>query len=182
MTLLNALRLWHDFYIGMGVTSAVLLGFLFLGLSQRREHLNGNSELHGLEGQTLGSLLGLLIVSLLILIPEQTPRSLGLLLLAASVLGLASMVRYLLQEAQSRLKAAGPVFIFWRIAAPAVVLLAAACASIILLVAARNSSMESLYVLSAAFLAQLLIAARSTWALLGHSGQERLRLHRGNRG
>ena len=42
--------------------------------------------------------------------------------------------------------------------------------------------MESLYWLSSALLALLVIAARNTWTLLGHSGQERLRLHRGNRG
>jgi len=182
MSLLNALRLWHDFFVGTGVASAVLLGFAFLGLAQRRDHMNGNSELHALEGQTLGSLFSILIVCLLILIPAQTPRSLGFPLLAASVLAFISMARNLLRWARGRLKGVGAAFLFWRVAAPAAVLLAATIASIMLIAEARNSGMESLYLLSAAFLALLLIAARNTWTLLGHSGQERLRLHRGSKG
>jgi len=38
----------------------------------------------------------------------------------------------------------------------------------------------ALYVLSAPLLALLLLAARHSWELLGHSGQERLKISRRN--
>jgi hypothetical protein len=181
MSFLNALRLWHDFYIGMGVASAALLGFVYLGLTQRNGHLNGHGESAALEGQTLGALLGLLIVSLLVLIPDQTPRSLGFTLLAAGLLGVVFTARFLWSETRGRLKGATLAFIAWRAVLPFMVLLAAIAASIVMVVGARNSGMDSLYLMSAAFLALLLITARNTWELLGHFTHERLKLHRGSR-
>ncbi len=177
MSFLNALHMWHDFYVGMGIASAALLGFAFLGLSERSDRMNGHGGSRGLEGHTLGSLLGLVTVSLVILIPGQSPKSLGLTLLAAGVVGLAATARLLWP-----LKQASPAFLAWRIVLPLVVLLADILASIMLLVGARSSGMESLYLLSAAFLILLLTAARNAWELLGRPGQERLKLHKGTRG
>jgi hypothetical protein len=118
MSFLVALRLWHDFYMGMCIASAALLGLVFLGLSLRSGHVNGHGGTGPLEGQTLGFLLGLLIVSFLVLIPDQTPRSLGYTLLAAGILGLASVARTLWRETRGKLKSADPSFIAWRIALP----------------------------------------------------------------
>ncbi len=178
MSFLGALRLWHDFYMGMCIASAALLGLVFLGLSLRSGHGNGHGGTASLEGQTLGSLLGLLIVSFLVLIPDQTPRSLGYTLLAAGVLGLASVVRALWRETRGGLKSADPSFIAWRIALPLAVLLGTVVASILMMGRGRNNGMEGLYLLSASLLALVLNIARNTWELLGRAApQGRLKLH-----
>jgi len=182
MSFLDTLHMWHDFYVGMGIASAALLGFAFLGLSERSDRMNGHGGSHGSEGHTLGSLLGLVTVSLVVLIPGQSPKSLGLTLLATGVVGLALTARLLWRDMRGQLKHAGPAFLAWRIVLPLVVLLADILASIMLLVGARASGMESLYLLSAAFLILLLTAARNAWELLGRPGQEGLKLHKGSRG
>jgi hypothetical protein len=179
MSFLVALRLWHDFYMGMCIASAALLGLVFLGLSLSSGHVNGHGGTGPLEGQTLGFLLGLLIVSFLVLIPDQTPRSLGCALLAAGILGLASVARTLWRETRGRPKSADPSFIAWRIALPLAVLLGTAVAAVLMMGRGRNNGMEGLYLLSASLLALVLNIARNTWELLGRAApQERLKLHR----
>ena len=180
MSFLNALHMWHDFFVGTSVTSAALLGFTYLALSQHGDRGGERAGSHTLEGQTLGSLFAVLIVSLLVLIPEQSPRSLGIILLVATILGLASMGRFLSREARASLGHASASFVAWRIALPVAAVAAAACASIMLLAGSRNTDVVALYVLSAPLLALLLIAARHSWELLGHSGQERLKIGRRN--
>ncbi len=178
MSFLNALHTWHDFYVGTGVVSAALLGFAYLGLFQHGENGNGRGGARSLEGRILGSLFGVLIISLLILIPGESERSLGILLLVASILASLYFGRSVLRGARNGLKSAGPIFLAWQIVFPSLAVLAVLCASLLLLAGARATAEKGLYVLSAALLAFLLIAARDSWALLGHSGQDRLKLRR----
>ena len=181
MSFLIALRGWHDFYVGMGVASAALLGFVFLGLTQRGDNMGGRGELHTLEGQTLGSLFGILVLSLLILIPEQNQKSLGIILLIAGILELAYVGRYLWQEARGHLKHMTAGFLAWKVVLPLAVVAATVFSSLMLLAGTRNSGAEGLYVFAATLLALLVVTARNAWELTGRSGQERLKLHRGNR-
>jgi len=61
------------------------------------------------------------------------------------------------------------------------VVAATVISSLMLLAGTRNSGAEGLYVLAATLLALLVMTARNAWELTGWSGQERLKLHRGNR-
>ncbi len=170
-----ALRRWFDFFLATGIASAALLGFFLLGLSQR----HGSS---GLEGQTIGFLLGLLVASLLVLVPDLTPRALGIPLLVAGILGAVFVGRDLVPEVRGRLKTAGPAFIGWRLLLTPAAFILAIVGAIMMMGRGRSAGLDGMYFLCASMLALLLIVVRNAWELFGHPGQDRVKLHRSARG
>ncbi|HUA74762.1 MAG TPA: hypothetical protein VL988_08385 [Solirubrobacteraceae bacterium] len=76
---------WRDLFVASAGASAALTGLLFVAVSLNIKEILGNEGLPGRALQTLLLLLGTVVVSLVGLIPGQSPTALGVELL---ILGL----------------------------------------------------------------------------------------------
>ena len=83
---MNDGKAWTDFYLTAGASAAVLTGLLFVALSINRETIPKHPHLGGKARQAIYALVSVFVVSLLVLIPDQSTAALGAeLILGASV-------------------------------------------------------------------------------------------------
>ncbi len=78
---------WHDFFLAAAGAAAVLAGLVFVGLSINLEMIMSNPT-YGLPGRALEALVllvGVLIVTILLLVPTQ-----GMVVAGAEVLAVGS--------------------------------------------------------------------------------------------
>jgi hypothetical protein len=84
---MNNAEAWTDFYVTAGASAAVLIGLLFVALSINREMIARHPHLGGQARQTIFALVAVFVVSLVVLIPDQSTAALGAeLIVGASVL------------------------------------------------------------------------------------------------
>jgi hypothetical protein len=69
---------WHEFFVGTLGASAALTGLLFVAISINLQQILKFQHLPGRRAGTLGILVCALVVSGLVLIPEQSDNALGL--------------------------------------------------------------------------------------------------------
>ena len=87
---LNEAHKWADFYLVAGPSAAVLIGLLFVTLSINRTAVEAHPPLGGQARQAVYALASILVVSLLVLIPNQSSAALGVELLIGALLNLLS--------------------------------------------------------------------------------------------
>ena len=87
---------WHEFYDMIGGASATLLGLLFVSVSLNAEVILGSKNKHSkrLAEQAFQNYIGVLVVSLMVLIPNISDKDFGFSLLCVSLAwGLWVLVR-----------------------------------------------------------------------------------------
>jgi hypothetical protein len=87
-----ALADWHDFYLLTGGAAATLAGLVFVALTLRPEALDENARpgARALARQLFGNFVGVLLLSLIALIPGQGHAALGTEFTLAGLLGMAT--------------------------------------------------------------------------------------------
>ena len=83
---------WVDFYVTAGAAAAVVLGLLFVALSINRHEIAAEPHRAGEARQASFSLVSVLILSLIMLIPEQSTSALGAELLAGALVDFAIVI------------------------------------------------------------------------------------------
>jgi hypothetical protein len=85
---------WHDFFLLTGTAAATLAGLVFVALTLRPEALDRDSRpgARALARQLFGNFVGVLLLSLLALIPGQGREALGVEFVLAGALGVATTV------------------------------------------------------------------------------------------
>jgi hypothetical protein len=83
---------WIDFYVTAGGASAVVLGLLFVALSINRHEIAAEPHRAGEARQASFALVSVLILSLIMLIPEQSSAALGAELLAGALVNLGIVI------------------------------------------------------------------------------------------
>ena len=84
---------WADFYLVAGPSAAVLIGLLFVALSINRTVVEAHAHLGGQARQAIYALGSILVISLLVLIPDQSTTALGIELILGALLNLLLAVR-----------------------------------------------------------------------------------------
>jgi len=92
--LIADIEAWSDLFVAAAGASAALAGLVFVAISINIENIIGYKGLPELSIVTIMLLVGVLIVSLFGLIPEQTHHALGLELLVQSLLWSALLLRF----------------------------------------------------------------------------------------
>jgi hypothetical protein len=85
---------WHDFFLAAAGAAAVLAGLVFVGVSINLDTIMSNLS-YGLPGRALGALVllvAVLIVTILLLVPDQGMMLAGAEVLAVGVVDWASVV------------------------------------------------------------------------------------------
>jgi hypothetical protein len=77
---------WVDFYLVAGPSAAVLIGLLFVALSINREAIAAHAHFRGQARQTIYALVYVLVISLIVLVPDQADWVLGAELLCGALL------------------------------------------------------------------------------------------------
>jgi hypothetical protein len=68
---------WHEQFVMVGGAAAALAGLIFVAVSLNHEHILRAPVLPSLAAQTLGLLIGLVLVSVVMLTPGQSPTVAG---------------------------------------------------------------------------------------------------------
>jgi hypothetical protein len=157
--LLTEAEAWVDFYLVAGAAAAVLIGLLFVALSINREattqpHFGGQAL------QAVFALVSIFVVSLLVLIPDQTDSALGAELLCGALFTLVRVV----PRQKRRLIATPPTE--WRVNA----LIVAVFDGAMLLILAAGVGLVAgfdftLFLLAPAVIALTLLAIVISWTL-----------------
>lgn len=91
---------WHDFFLATAGAAAVLAGPVFVGVSINLDTIMAN-PIYGLAGRALEALVllvAVLIVTILLLVPEQGMVLAGVEVLAAGIANWAAIVAIQLQQ------------------------------------------------------------------------------------
>jgi hypothetical protein len=91
MSFTDALKEWHDFFALAGGATATLIGLLFVAVSLHIDLFSDENQTHvrNIAEQILINFLKILLLSLLLIAPNQTPEAIAMTLLLMSVIGLA---------------------------------------------------------------------------------------------
>jgi len=85
---------WHDMFVAMAGAAAALTGLIFVAVSINLERVLKFPALPPRAVETLSILIGLLVLSVFVLIPGQSPTALGAeILVLGVVLGTALLVK-----------------------------------------------------------------------------------------
>lgn len=150
---------WHDFYMLTGTSAATLVGLLFVSVSL---HLDAVvHEVRTLAEATLSQFLAVLAISIVFVIPSQSPLGIGVPILVYGLFGIRGQVRFARRhrEALQRTGAAQPMPQYWE-STLAYVALVLTSVPILL------SHDAWLYALVFVSLALLMNAAVGSWRLL----------------
>jgi hypothetical protein len=82
---------WNDLFVMTGGAAAALAGLIFVAVSLNHEHVLQNPVLPAIAAQTLGLLIGLVLLSIVVLTPGQPDTVVGVEVLAVGV-GLLAFV------------------------------------------------------------------------------------------
>jgi hypothetical protein len=157
---LNEAHKWADFYLVAGPSAAVLIGLLFVALSINRTAVEAHAPLGGQARQAVYALASILVVSLLVLIPNQSTTALGVELLIGAFLNLLLAVRRQVRRLHATPAAERRV----------ATLLVAIFDGSMLLIAAGGAALAAgfnsgLYFLVPAVIALALLAIANSWTL-----------------
>jgi hypothetical protein len=158
---------WADFYLVAGSAAAVLIGLLFVALSIHGAAVADHPYRGGQARQAIYALACIIVVSLLVLIPDQSGAVLGAELIVGALLNLLLAVRRQVRRAQAMPAVARHTSIKG---------IAIYDGSMLLIVAGgvvlSTGSSSGLYVLAPAVIALALLAIGNSWVLtLVGSGQ-----------
>ena len=78
-------QVWDNFAVISGSAAGALTGLLFVAVSLNRDRIVGHEALHGEAGQTLVLFLLALLLSLVLVIPGTSVRTLGVVLVAIAL-------------------------------------------------------------------------------------------------
>jgi hypothetical protein len=152
---------WHDLFVASAGASAALLGLLFVAVSINLERILAYDGLPERALETLLLLLGVLIVSIVGLIPGESTVALGLELLAAAAVVAAIVLRLPDTQAQDTGKAPTQ----WRLSRIGVRLMG----TLPLLVGGLSVLLEAgggLYWIAAGIVLAIVGAVANAWVLL----------------
>jgi hypothetical protein len=95
---------WHDFFLAAAGASAALLGLLFVGVSINLAAISAQErvDLRARSGQAFFNLIGVLVVSLVMLIPDPDPGLVAIGLAVVAIIGLARLTRNLASVFRAR--------------------------------------------------------------------------------
>jgi hypothetical protein len=79
---------WTTFYATAGAASAALIGLLFVGISINLDTVVGHPEVRASARGSFSALVAILVISLVVLIPQVDPSSLGYTLIGEAAVGL----------------------------------------------------------------------------------------------
>ena len=178
---------WTNFYLAGSASAAVLIGLLFVALSINREAIGAQVHLGGEARQAIFALVSVLLVSLVVLIPDQSSSALGAELLGGALLSLgiavprqvrrvgamvpaeesiATMLADFVRASPSRLEDSR---LLARSRTRFAVLVAVFDSAFLMIIAAGASLAagfdSALYVLAAAVIALMLLAIFNSWEL-----------------
>ena len=163
---------WHDFYLTAGAAAAALIGLLFVGISINLDAFTTDegTGIRLLAEQAFANFVFVLVISLMVLIPDQDQISLSIQLGIVGVLGTFRIVRRALMLRRRPAK----VFGGWRYVARRFGLSALASVGVIAVAAlVRTNPTASFYWLVGVILIYLTSAADSAWDLLIEVGRQR---------
>jgi hypothetical protein len=160
----QAIEGWHDFYIMIGTAAATLTGLLFVGLSINADMLRGktSAELSVLAGQAFSNFIFVLMFAVLFLIPDQSPRGLGLPLLGIDAYGLYMLVRRFLQARRGHSRIRGTAGLARRFVLPTLCFVTLMVIGISVLLGRT----DGLYWLVPVMILLIVDASLNAWALL----------------
>jgi hypothetical protein len=165
---------WHDFYLTAGAAAAALIGLLFVGISINLDEFttDDGAGIRILAEQAFANFVFVLVISLMILIPDQDQASLTLQLGIVGILGTFRIIR----RAIVLRRRPNQPFGGWRYVIRRLGLAGAASVGLIAVAALVPSNpVSALYWLVAVVLIYLTSAADSAWDLLIEVGRERRR-------
>ncbi len=97
-----AIEAWSDLFVASAGASAALAGLVFVAISINVEAIVRNKGLPGMGLVTIMLLLGVLIVSLFGLVPDQSNEDLGIELLVMSIIWTAGIGRFAFRLAEAQ--------------------------------------------------------------------------------
>jgi hypothetical protein len=163
MTFTEAVHTWQTYYLLLGGAAATLAGLLFIGLSPNLNvaHINENVGVQSWTTQTFANFIHLFLISILFLIPDQTPVGLGIPLLLLSLLGIYDVGNLLRRVylKQHRLRTLGLIARFMLPLGAFAVL--AVCAVLVL-----NQQLEAFIGLVGMEVILILSSTRNVWDLM----------------
>jgi modulator of FtsH protease len=152
---------WSDFFVAQAGASAALAGLLFVGISINLEKIVQYSHLVNRAESAIALLLAILVISSLLLVPEQSDRAVGLQVLGVGLVAWL-VVTWLavsgLRQAPDQYR--GPAWI--SVATRQVTTLPLIVAGIVLL----QPNDDGLNWLVAGFIASFVVAVTDGWVLL----------------
>lgn len=154
---------WQSLYGAVAGASASLTGLLFVALSVNRRAIMGSHQQEARALETLGTLLSLLVVSIVVLVPGQDHRAVGLELALVGVL-LVVAGGYAQRRTLGRLSGAQRRFWIGRL----VILDAGTAAVVIGGASCAAGRLGGLFWLVPTLLIYFLWAATNAWVLLLH--------------
>lgn len=83
---------WHELFVMVGGAAAAIAGLIFVAVSLNHEHVLQAPVLPSLAAQTLGLLIGLVLLSVVVLTPGQPHAAAGLEITALGSLSLVFVV------------------------------------------------------------------------------------------
>ena len=84
---------WDTFAVIVGGSAGALVGLLFVAISIHASRIAQSADLRGRAAQTLVIFAALLLIALLLAIPEQSQRPLGIEFLVLAVVVAAALIR-----------------------------------------------------------------------------------------
>ena len=154
-----AIEAWSDLFVASAGASAALAGLVFVAISINVEDIVKNKGLPEMGVVTIMLLLGVLIVSLFGLIPEQSNQDLGIELLVMSIIWTAGIGRFAFRSLPDESNLERTVS---RLGLPAFGTLPYLAGAIILL----SGSDTGMYFVFAGMIGAVIAAVMDAWILL----------------
>lgn len=159
-SVLSEAEAWIEFYLTAGASAAVLTGLLYVALSINRDKIAAHPHLGGQARQAIYALASVFVLSLIMLIPEQSTSALSAELLAGAFVNLAFAIPRQIRRMTTTVPAERRTFAF---------LVAVFDGSLLLVVAAGVSLAAgfdfALSLLAPAVIALTLLAISNSWRL-----------------
>jgi hypothetical protein len=165
---------WHDFYLTAGAAAAALIGLLFVGISINLDEFttDAGTGIRVLGEQAFANFVFVLVISLMVLIPDQDQTSLTLQLAIVGVLGTFRVLRRGIKLGRRSADRFGG----WRYVIRRLGLATLASVGVIGVAGLiQRNPISAFYWLVGVILIYLTSAADSAWDLLIEVGRERRR-------
>lgn len=150
---------WNDLFVMTGGAAAALAGLIFVAVSLNHDHVLRNPVLPAIAAQTLGLLIGLVLLSVVVLTPGQPDVLIGVEVL---VIGVALFVFVLAASLRTRQHDVRRWWTASRVLLGASATLPAVTAGLLLTLGVK----EGRYALSVEVAAAIAVAAYYAWILL----------------
>ena len=157
---LSEAKKWTDFYLVAGSSAAVLIGLLFVALSIHGTAIANHPYRGGQARQAIYALASVLVISFLVLIPDQSAAALGAELIVGALLNLLLAIRRQVRRFRAMPATAHRLAAMGNAIYDGAMLLIAAGGAVL---AAGSDS--GLYFVAAAVIALLLLAIGNSWIL-----------------